>query len=122
MDKEFEDYWDTHQKHLILNAPEPLRKAYMEASRLDSPIDWLCVIVPIGVGIVLQPLIGLQSEILTWAIILVVVVVLFVMMQMIKPYFSKKKTESEMVGEIKQYYYDRYKKTGDFSKLEPWKD
>lgn len=122
MDKEFEDYWDTHQRHLILNAPESLRNAYLEASRLDSPIDWLGVIVPVGVGIVVQPFIKLQSEVLTWAIVFVLVVVLFVFMQMIKPYFSKKKTESQVIAEIKQYYYDRYKKIGDLNKLEPWRD
>lgn len=122
MDKEFEDYWDTHQRHLILNAPESLRNAYLEASRLDSPIDWLGIIVPVGVGIMVQPFVKLQSEILTWAIVFVLVVVLFVIMQMIKPYFSKKKTESEVIAEIKQYYYERYKKIGDLNKLEPWRD
>ncbi len=122
MDKDFEDYWDIHRRHLILNAPESLRNAYLEASRLDSPIDWLGILVPVGVGIMVQPLVRLQSEILAWAIVLVLVVVLFVIMQMIKPYFSKKKTESEVIAEIKQYYYERYKKNGDLSKLEPWRD
>lgn len=35
MDKEFEDYWNLHQRHLILSAPEKLRSEYMEAGRLD---------------------------------------------------------------------------------------
>lgn len=61
-------------------------------------------------------------EILSWAIVLVVVVVLFVLMQMIKPYISKKKTEAEALEEIKNYYYERYKKTGKLDKLEPWND
>lgn len=39
MDKEFEDYWNLHQRHLILSAPEKLRSEYMEAGRLDSPAD-----------------------------------------------------------------------------------
>lgn len=56
------------------------------------------------------------------AIVLVVVVVLFVLMQMIKPYISKKKTEAEALEEIKNYYYERYKKTGKLDKLEPWND
>ena len=43
MDKEFEDYWNLHQRHLILSAPEKLRSEYMEAGRLDSPADWVCL-------------------------------------------------------------------------------
>lgn len=122
MDKEFEEYWATHQKHLILNAPERMRKELLEAGRLDSPGDWLCFIIPIGVGIVIQPLIKLQSEILSWFIILVLVIFLFALMQMIKPYISKKKTEAQVMDAIKQYYYDRYKKIGDLDKLEPWRE
>lgn len=91
MDKEFEDYWNLHQRHLILSAPEKLRSEYMEAGRLDSPADWVCFILPVGVGILLQPLLRFTSEILSWAIVLVVVVLLFVLMQMIKPYISKKR-------------------------------
>ena len=34
MDKEFEDYWNLHQRHLILSAPEKLRSEYMEAGRI----------------------------------------------------------------------------------------
>ena len=122
MEKEFEDYWNQHQKNLILNAPEKLRTEYMESTRLDSPIDWLCFIIPIGVGIVIQPFINLRSEILSWAIMLVVVVVLFVLMQMVKPFLSKKKSEAQVLGKIKKYYYDRYKQIGDVKKMEPWRD
>ncbi len=43
-----------------------------------------------------------------------------VVMQMIKPYISKKKTEAEALEEIKKYYYERYKKTGKLDTLEPW--
>lgn len=120
MDKEFEDYWNLHQRHLILSAPQKLRSEYMEAGRLDSPADWVCFILPVGVGILLQPLLRFTSEILSWAIVLVVVVLLFVLMQMIKPYISKKKTEAEALEEIKKYYYERYKKTGKLDTLEPW--
>lgn len=39
MEKEFEDYWNKHQKRLILNAPKALRDEYIESTKLDSPID-----------------------------------------------------------------------------------
>ena len=42
MEKEFEDYWNKHQKRLILNAPKALRDEYFESTKLDSPIDWVC--------------------------------------------------------------------------------
>ena len=120
MDKEFEDYWNLHQRHLILSAPGKLRSEYMEAGRLDSPADWICFILPVGVGMLLQPFLNFSSEILSWEIVLVAVVLLFVLMQMIKPYISKKKTEAEALEEIKKYYYERYKKTGKLDTLEPW--
>lgn len=122
MEKEFEEYWALHQKHLILNAPEKLRAEYLESKKLDTPMDWLCFIIPIGVGILVQPMIKMGSEILSWGIMLVVVVVLFTLMQMIKPYVSKKKTEQQVLENIKNYYYERYKKYGDFTKIEPWQD
>ena len=112
MDKEFEDYWNLHQRHLILSATEKLRSEYMEAGRLDSPADWVCFILPVGVGILLQPFLNFSSEILSWAIVLVVVVLLFVLMQMIKPYISKKKTEAEALEEIKKYYYRKVRYIG----------
>ena len=46
MEKEFEDYWNKHQKRLILNAPKALRDEYFESTKLDSPIDWVCFILP----------------------------------------------------------------------------
>ena len=122
MEKEFLDYWDKHQRHLILNAPKAMRDEYLEATRLDSPMDWLCFVVPVGVGIIVQPLIHLKSEIFSWAIVLVLVVGLFVLLQMVKPYVSKKKTEIQVVDNIKKYYYGRFKKYGSLDKLEPWND
>lgn len=122
MEKEFEDYWTVHQKHLLLNAPEELRSQLVEAGRLDSPTDWFCFVIPVAVGVLIQPFIKLRSEILSWGIVLIVVVILFVLMQMVKPRFSKKKTEVEAIEEIKRYYYERYKKIGSLEQLEPWQD
>jgi hypothetical protein len=34
MEKEFEDYWNKHQKRLILNAPKALRDEYFESTKL----------------------------------------------------------------------------------------
>lgn len=51
---------------------------------------------------------------------LLIVVVLFALLQMVKPMLQKKKTTIQVIEQIKQYYYDRYKKYG-LDKMEPWK-
>ena len=120
MEKEFEDYWNKHQKRLILNAPKALRDEYIESTKLDSPIDWFCFILPVALGIGLQPVLNIQSEILSWAVVLLIVVVCFAVLQLVKPMLQKKKTTIQVIEQIKQYYYDRYKKYG-LDKMEPWK-
>ena len=84
MTQEFEDYWEKHQRQLILGAPEPLRTEYLESNKLNSPLDWLCFVIPIGVGIAVQSCLRVESEIVSWSIVLVVVVLLFAVMQMIQ--------------------------------------
>ena len=37
MEKEFEDYWNKHQKRLILNAPKALRDEYFELTKARQP-------------------------------------------------------------------------------------
>lgn len=120
MEKEFEDYWRQHQKRLIYNAPKELREEYMESTRLDSPVDWACFVIPIALGIILQPRLDFSSEILSWGLVVFIVVVVFVLLQMLKPYVQKKKSTVDVLKSIKQYYYEKYQKDG-LDKLEPWK-
>ncbi len=117
MEKEFEDYWNKHQKRLILNAPKALRDEYIESTKLDSPIDWVCFILPVALGIGLQPILDIQSEILSWAVVLLIVVVCFAVMQLVKPMLQKKKSTIQVVKSIKAFYYEVYKKNG-LKKLE----
>lgn len=119
MEKEFEDYWQQHQKRLVLQAPRKLRDDYLESNRLDTPVDWLSFVLPIGVGILLQPMLHIESEILSWGIVLFVVVLCFALLQMLKPYFQKKKSTLQALDAIKQFYYERYQKYG-LSKMEAW--
>lgn len=99
MEKEFVDYWNTHQKHLILNAPEGLRKEYFDSNRLDTPIDWICFLIPIAVGILLQTFMGIASTIVSMGITIVVVVLLYALMQMVKPYLSQKNLRQKQLRE-----------------------
>lgn len=119
MEKDFEDYWQKHQKRLILNAPKELRDEYLESTRLDTPMDWACFVLPIALGIILQPRLKFNSEILSWAVVLLVVVVSFALLQMLKPKLQKKKTTIQAIKSIRDYYYDRYKKLG-LNKIETW--
>jgi len=119
MEKEFEEYWNKNQKRLILNAPKALRDEYIESTKLDSPIDWFCFILPVALGIGLQPVLNIQSEILSWAVVLLIVVVCFAVLQLVKPMLQKKKSTIQVVKSIKAYYYEVYKKNG-LKKLEPW--
>lgn len=119
MEKEFEEYWSAHSKRMLLNAPGNLRQEYLESAKLDTPMDWVCYILPVAAGILIQPHVNLKSEVLSWAIILLIVVVLFVLLQMVKPFFQKKKSTIQAIDQIKQYYYERYKKYG-LDKMEPW--
>lgn len=64
MEKEFEDYWNAHRKRMLLNAPRELREEYLESTKLDSPMDWVCFVLPVAVGILVQPHIHFASEIL----------------------------------------------------------
>lgn len=89
MEKEFEEYWSAHSKRMLLNAPGNLRQEYLESTKLDTPMDWVCYILPVAAGILIQPHVNLKSEVLSWAIILLIVVVLFVLLQMVKPFFQK---------------------------------
>ena len=61
----------------------------------------------------------IQSEILSWAVVLLIVVVCFAVMQLVKPMLQKKKSTIQVVKSIKAFYYEVYKKNG-LKKLEPW--
>ena len=67
----------------------------------------------------LQPILDIQSEILSWAVVLLIVVVCFAVMQLVKPMLQKKKSTIQVVKSIKAFYYEVYKKNG-LKKLEPW--
>ena len=118
MEKEFLNYWNRYQGRLVLRAPKELRDEYMESTQLKTPLDWLCFLLPIAVGIIVLPLLNLESEILSWAIMLVIVVVLFALLQMVKPFFTKKASASQVLERIKKYYYEQYKKSGKLDFLE----
>lgn len=118
---EFEEYWLSHEKELILRAPKKLQDDMLEATKLTTATDWVFFILPICAGVIIQPFIKLKSEILSWLISVVVIVVIFVALQILKPYVSKKKSSGEAMEAIKQFYWERYQKYG-IDKLEVWEE
>lgn len=120
MTKEFEDYFEHNRRRLLAKAPKELQDELLESTSFNTPIEWACIIVPLGVGIFMQPFLPFRSELLNWGVVCVVVVILFVVMQMIRPYFTKKKNALQAIEDIKKYYYERYEQTGDLAKIEPW--
>ncbi len=77
MEKEFEDYWNKHQKRLILNAPKALRDEYIESTKLDSPMIGSVLSCLWLWALAFEPILDIQSEILSWAVVLLIVVVCF---------------------------------------------
>lgn len=118
---EFEEYWLSHEKELILRAPKKLQDDMLEATKLTTVTDWAFFIFPICVGVLIQPFIRLKSEILSWLVSVVAIVIIFVALQILKPYVSKKKTSGEAKEAIKQFYWERYKKYG-IEKLAVWEE
>ena len=62
----------------------------------------------------------LSREILSWLIMVVIVSVLFALMQMVKPYISKKKSTAQVVERIKEYYYSMYLQQGSLENFKAW--
>lgn len=120
MTKEFESYFEHNRRRLVAKAPKELQEELLDSTSINTPIDWACIIVPLGVGVFIQPFLPFHSEIANWGIVLVVVVVLFALMQMVRPFFTKKKNSMQALDDIKEYYYERYKETGDLTKIDPW--
>lgn len=87
---EFNQFWEQHHKQLILNAPKELRDEYVESTQLNSPLDWLFFILPLGIGILVQP------------------------------YISKKESTAQVVERIKEYYYSMYLQKGSLEDFKAW--
>ena len=100
MEKEFEDFWTAHSKQLIARAP----KRWQEERTL-----W---IVPVGVVVCLMDYRFVASSLVNFLILLVICVVCVVVCQMVRPYVTGKRSVAEIDKEIKQYYYEQYRRDG----------
>ena len=104
MEKEFEDFWTAHSKQLIARAPKRLG--------MNTLGDWLLWIVPVGVVVCLMDYKFVASSLVNFLILLVICVVCVVVCQMVRPYVTGKRSVAEIDKEIKQYYYEQYRRDG----------
>ena len=76
-----------------------LRDEYIDQPS-DSPIDWVCFILPVNWP---PANFDIQSEILSWAVVLLIVVVCFAVMQLVETYVAEKKSTIQVVKSIKAF-------------------
>ena len=74
--------------------------------------DWLLWIVPVGVVVCLMDYKFVASSLVNFLILLVICVVCVVVCQMVRPYVTGKRSVAEIDKEIKQYYYEQYRRDG----------
>ena len=84
MEKELEHFWTAHRKQLIARAPKRWQEERTHSLGMNTLGDWLLWIVPVGV----------------------------VVCQMVRPYVTGKRSVAEIDKEIKQYYYEQYRRDG----------
>lgn len=112
MEKEFEDYWKARQKHLIQNAPEHLAEERRNSSRMNTAGDWLLLAFPVVAMFIFMNQHFIQSELPNFLCGVVVCVVFAVIGELLKPYVTGKRRVGDIDKDIKQYYYEKYKRDG----------
>ncbi|HAG33411.1 hypothetical protein CIK94_00740 [Prevotella sp. P4-51] len=112
MEKEFEDFWTAHSKQLIARAPKRWQEERTHSLGMNTLGDWLLWIVPVGVVVCLMDYKFVASSLVNFLILLVICVVCVVVCQMVRPYVTGKRSVAEIDKEIKQYYYEQYRRDG----------
>ena len=112
MEQEFENYWNLHRKQLIDAAPSKLTEERKRSLGLNTAADWLLIAFPVIVMVVLMDYDFVNSPIINFIIVLIIGVITLVLGQMISPYVTGKRRITDIDNDIKQYYYNKYKRTG----------
>ena len=116
MEQKFEEYWQRHNQQLLTRAPRHLAEERAKSVKMNTAGDWLLLLFPVVVIFWLQELHLVASELLNLLLSLVVGVVMLVLCQMAKPYVTGKRSVADIDADIKQHFYEEYRRTG---KLEP---
>lgn len=113
MEQEFENYWNLHHKQLIETAPSKLAEERKRSLGVNTAADWLLIAFPVIVMVVLMDYNFVNSPIINFVIVLFIGVITLVLGQMISPYVTGKRRITDIDNDIKQYYYNKYKHTGE---------
>ena len=113
MEQEFENYWNLHHKHLIETAPSKVAEERKRSLGVNTAADWLLIAFPVIVMVVLMDYNFVNSPIINFVIVLFIGVITLVLGQMISPYVTGKRRITDIDNDIKQYYYNKYKHTGE---------
>ena len=113
MEQEFKNYWNLHHKQLIETAPSKLAEERKRSLGVNTAADWLLIAFPVIVMVVLMDYNFVNSPIINFVIVLFIGVITLVLGQMISPYVTGKRRITDIDNDIKQYYYNKYKHTGE---------
>lgn len=113
MEQEFENYRNLHHKQLIETAPSKLAEERKRSLGVNTAADWLLIAFPVIVMVVLMDYNFVNSPIINFVIVLFIGVITLVLGQMISPYVTGKRRITDIDNDIKQYYYNKYKHTGE---------
>lgn len=117
MEKEFEDYWKLHSKQLIAKAPPQLAAELKHSQGMNTAGDWLVLLFVIAPGVTFASAGVIPNEILNFVCALGIIVVLNVVGELLKPYVTGKRRAGDIIQDIKNYYYYRYKQEGSLAGL-----
>lgn len=108
-DADFEKLWSSKPfRDWMAAAPLRFQAELKRSKGMNTAGDWLSL-VPIALVVVYMDRIPVNNEILRYLIAAVLIFVWFVIWEMIKPYITNKRSEAEILKDVKAYFYQEWK-------------
>ncbi|MCI7652752.1 MAG: hypothetical protein PUJ13_10650 [Bacteroidales bacterium] len=108
-EKEFEELWSSKPfKDWMAAAPSRFQEQLRRSKGMNTAGDWLAL-VPIALVIVYMDRIPVDNELLRFGIAALAILAWFVVWELIKPYVTNKRSESEIRDEVRQYFHQEWK-------------
>lgn len=105
---EFEKIWSSKpSKEWMAAAPSRFQEELKRSKGMNTAGDWLSL-VPIALIVVYQGSISVGNELLRYLIVAVLIIVWFVIWEMIKPYITNKRSEADILNDVKAYFYQQW--------------
>ncbi|MGI6223412.1 MAG: hypothetical protein ACOYJG_07365 [Prevotella sp.] len=108
-EKEFEEQWSSKPfKDWMAVAPLRFQEEMKRSKGMNTAGDWLAL-VPIALVVVYMDRIPVSNELLRFLIAAVIIIAWFVVWELIKPYITNKRSESEIRDDVKEFFYKEWK-------------